>query len=101
MPRDALEMSVSPLQNFWKPPPVPDVATVTVTFGYCPWKLSAASVASGATVLDPSMTIAPLSDVSPPAAVEASPPREPPQAANSAPAAPMAMIAMRDLRFST
>ena len=34
--REALEMSVSPLQNFSKPPPVPDVPTVTFTSGFSP-----------------------------------------------------------------
>ena len=27
--REASEMSVSPLQNFWNPPPVPELPTVT------------------------------------------------------------------------
>ena len=31
--REALEMSVSPAQNDLKPPPVPEVATVTLTSG--------------------------------------------------------------------
>ena len=35
--REALEMSVSPLQNFWNPPPVPEVPTVTFTSGFSPW----------------------------------------------------------------
>ena len=32
--REASEMSVSPAQNFSKPPPVPDVPTVILTSGY-------------------------------------------------------------------
>ena len=31
--RDAFEMSVSPLQNRVKPPPVPEMPTVTRAFG--------------------------------------------------------------------
>jgi hypothetical protein len=55
--RDALEMSVSPAQNFSNPPPVPEVPTVTFTPLFSAWKSSAASVSNGATVLDPSMRI--------------------------------------------
>jgi hypothetical protein len=29
MGREAFAISISPRQNFWKPPPVPDVPTVT------------------------------------------------------------------------
>ena len=32
--REASEMSVSPAQNFSKPPPVPDSPTVTLTSGF-------------------------------------------------------------------
>src|SRR5690606_33014669 len=59
--REASEMSVSPLQNFSKPPPVPDVATVTLTLGCCSAKSSAAAVDRGATVLEPSILTDPLS----------------------------------------
>ncbi len=53
-------MSVSPLQNFWKPPPVPEVPTVTRTLGFSSWKNSAAASLRGATVLDPSILMVPL-----------------------------------------
>ena len=36
--REASEMSVSPAQNFSKPPPVPEMPTVTLTLGCSPWK---------------------------------------------------------------
>ena len=62
--REASEMSVSPAQNFSKPPPVPDSPTVTLTFGFSPWKPSAAAWANGKTVLEPS--IATLPERSPP-----------------------------------
>ncbi len=58
--RDASLMSVSPWQNFSKPPPVPDVPTVTRTSGFSSWKSSAAASLSGATVLEPSILIVPL-----------------------------------------
>jgi hypothetical protein len=58
--RDASEMSVSPAQNRSKPPPVPDVPTVTRASGFAAWKSSAARVASGATVLEPSASTEPL-----------------------------------------
>jgi hypothetical protein len=35
IPREASEMSVSPLQNYSKPPPVPDSPTVIFTPGFC------------------------------------------------------------------
>ena len=57
--RDASEMSVSPAQNFSKPPPVPDVPTVIFTFGFSPWNASWAACANGATVLEPSILIVP------------------------------------------
>ena len=52
--REASEMSVSPAQNFSKPPPVPEVPTVTLTPACSSLKSSAAAVVSGATVLEPS-----------------------------------------------
>ena len=57
---DASEMSVSPAQNFWKPPPVPAVATVTLTPGSTERNRSAAASLSGATVDDPSTVTVPL-----------------------------------------
>ena len=50
-------MSVSPAQNFSKPPPVPEVPTVTLTSGFSAWNCSATASVSGATVLEPSMRI--------------------------------------------
>ena len=57
-------MSVSPAQNFSKPPPVPDVPTVICTSGFSSWNSSAAASANGATVEEPSIAIVP--DSSPP-----------------------------------
>ena len=54
-------MSVSPAQNFSKPPPVPEVPTVTLTSGFSAWNSSAIRSVSGATVLEPSMRIVPES----------------------------------------
>ena len=59
-PRRVAEMSVSPAQNFWKPPPVPAVATVTLTPGSTARKRSAAASLKGATVDDPSTVTVPL-----------------------------------------
>src|SRR5687767_15369451 len=53
--REAFEMSVSPRQNFLKPPPVPEMPTVTFTccfFAF--WKSSATASVTGNTVLEPS-----------------------------------------------
>jgi hypothetical protein len=62
--REAVEMSVSPAQNFSKPPPVPDWATEMRTPGFSPWNASWAAWANGPTVLDPSIRMVP--DRSPP-----------------------------------
>ncbi len=59
--REASEMSVSPAQNFLKPPPVPEVPTATVTPLFSPSKPSAAASDRGATVLEPSIWIVPES----------------------------------------
>src|SRR5829696_14394 len=69
MGRDAVEMSVSPAQNFSKPPPVPDVPTVILTSGYSSLNSSAAASANGATVDDPSIAIWPLMSPPPPEAL--------------------------------
>ena len=53
--RDALLMSVSPRQNFWKPPPVPEMPTVTRTEVLAFWNSSATASLMGKTVLDPSI----------------------------------------------
>ena len=45
--REALEMSVSPAQNFSKPPPVPDWPTEIFTSGLSSLKSSAAAWANG------------------------------------------------------
>ena len=59
-------MSVSPAQNFSKPPPVPEEPTVIFTFGLSSLKSSAAACAKGRTVLEPSMAIVPERFWSPP-----------------------------------
>lgn len=52
----ALEMSVSPRQNFLKPPPVPEMPTVTLTrFLVATWKSSATALVIGNTVELPSI----------------------------------------------
>src|SRR4051794_30135870 len=53
-------MSVSPAQNFVKPPPVPDSLTLRSTPGLAALKSSAAASEIGRTVLEPSMTIVPV-----------------------------------------
>src|SRR4051812_16089875 len=63
--RDASEMSVSPAQNFSKPPPVPEMPTVTWTSGCSSLNSSAAASANGPTVDEPSMAILPLNSPSP------------------------------------
>jgi hypothetical protein len=56
--REPLEMSVSPRQNFLKPPPVPEMPTVTRTWPFLAfWNSSARASAIGKTVLDPSMAM--------------------------------------------
>ena len=57
--REASEMSVSPAQNFSKPPPVPEMPTVILTSGLSSRNSSAAASLSGPTVLDPSILIEP------------------------------------------
>ena len=59
MGRDASEMSVSPLQNFWKPPPVPETPTVTRTSGATARNSSATASVTGKTVLEPSIATEP------------------------------------------
>ena len=59
-------MSVSPAQNFSKPPPVPDVPTVIFTSGFSPWNCSAAAWANGPTVLEPSIVMVPERSPPPP-----------------------------------
>ena len=54
-------MSVSPAQNFSKPPPVPDWPTVTWTLGCSSLKSSPAASAKGKTVEEPSIRIVPVS----------------------------------------
>ena len=60
MGREASEIFVSPLQNFWKPPPVPETPTVIRTLRRVriPNSSATASVI-GKTVLEPSMAILP------------------------------------------
>jgi hypothetical protein len=52
--REALEISVSPRQNFLKPPPVPEMPTVTRMPRFAFWKSSATASVTGKTVLEPS-----------------------------------------------
>ena len=47
-------------QNRSKPPPVPEMPTVTRAFGFFFWNPSAAAIAYGPTVLDPSAVTVPL-----------------------------------------
>ena len=51
--REASLMSVSPRQNFWKPPPVPEMPTVTLA-PLAFWNSSATASVIGKTVLEPS-----------------------------------------------
>ena len=58
--RDASERSISPLQKRWKPPPVPEMPTVTLTLlAPALRKSSAAAVVYGPTVDEPSAVIEP------------------------------------------
>ena len=52
-------MSVSPAQNFSKPPPVPEVPTVTFDVRVLRIELSAIASVSGPTVLEPSTRMSP------------------------------------------
>src|SRR5215218_7304909 len=63
--RDAFARSISPLQKRWNPPPVPLMATVMRTVGFARRKSSAAEVAYGPTVLEPSAVMLPLSFAAP------------------------------------
>ena len=57
--RDAFARSISSRQKRSKPPPVPEMPTVTRTPLFFFWKPSAAAIAYGPTVLDPSAVIVP------------------------------------------
>src|SRR4029450_9542140 len=72
MAREASEMSVSPLQNLVKPPPVPEVPTVTLTPDCSLLNSSVMASLMGATVEEPSTTMLPVMIV-PPAPPPASP----------------------------
>src|SRR3954454_3322561 len=69
--REASDRSVSPLQNFSKPPPVPEMPTVTWTPEFAAPKASAAAVVSGPTVEEPSAEMVPDRFGSAAAAVDA------------------------------
>ena len=57
--REAFAMSISPRQNFLKPPPVPAMPTVTRTLPRLEiWNSSASASEIGNTVLEPSILIA-------------------------------------------
>ncbi len=58
--REALEMSVSPMQNFSNPPPVPEVPTETLTALFSCENSSPAAEVMGSTVEEPSVTTSPL-----------------------------------------
>src|SRR5215210_3626154 len=92
--RDASEMSVSPAQNFSKPPPVPEDPTEILTSGLSSLNSSAAACANGKTVEEPSMEMLPFR---PESADDPLPPLEdlssPPQAAT--PRRAVESIAMR------
>ena len=54
--REASEMSISLRQNFLKPPPVPEIPTVTLICCFLAfWKSSATASVTGKTVLEPSI----------------------------------------------
>ena len=77
--REASEMSVSLAQNFLKPPPVPEIPTVTRTLPPVAfWNSSAMASEMGNTVDEPSTLIVPES-------VRRSAPAWPPSAAGPAP----------------
>ena len=52
-------MSVSPAQKRSKPPPVPEIPTVTWTPEFWPWNASAPAERNGPTVLEPSISMRP------------------------------------------
>src|SRR6476619_4052728 len=88
--RDAVATSISPAQNFSKPPPVPDSPTVIFTLGLLPWKLSADAWANGYTVLEPSTVTLPERSELPPSLSLPQP------AANNATTAMRARIAVSE-----
>ena len=70
--REAVARSVSPAQKRSKPPPVPETPTVIWTFECSRWNRSAAAVANGLTVLEPSASMRP--DRPPPPSASFPPP---------------------------
>jgi hypothetical protein len=66
-------MSDSPRQNFWNPPPVPEIPTVTFVPGVARWKSSATASLMGNTVLDPSTRTRPPVEPGVPDAVDSGP----------------------------
>src|SRR5687767_10524872 len=70
--REASAISISPRQNFWKPPPVPEMPTVTRVPGLAFWNSSATASLIGNTVLEPSSVTRPDADDEPPALGRAS-----------------------------
>ena len=64
MGREAFEMSVSPTVNLLKPPPVPETPTFTRTLVLIFPNSSATASETGKTVLEPSISIVPLSVIS-------------------------------------
>ncbi len=70
--RDAFERSVSFLQKRSKPPPVPEMPTVTRAPRFLFWNPSAAAEVYGPSVLDPSAVTLPLTASTPAVADAAS-----------------------------
>ncbi len=85
-------MSISPTQNFSKPPEVPASPTLILTFGLSSLNSSAAAWANGNTVLDPSTLMVPDRSLLPP------PSSSPPHAAIPMASRPQAEMASMDLR---
>ncbi len=66
-------MSISSRQNFWKPPPVPEMPTVMRVPLCSRWNSSATASVTGNTVLDPS-TVMTAEDSTPASGAGAPPP---------------------------
>ncbi len=88
-------MSISPAQNFSKPPEVPASPTLILTFGLSSLNSSAAACANGNTVLEPSSLMVPERSLLPP------PSSSSPHAASPMASRPQANMASMDLREIT
>ncbi len=87
-------MSISPTQNFSKPPEVPASPTLILTFGLSALNSSAAACANGNTVLEPSTLMVPERSLLPPSS-------SPPHAEKPMASRPQADMARMDLREIT